>query len=232
MADLRPEARPSQSPGCKCPEPRGRKASAPLSNLALGRSGFRTGHRASRPVIELPRWTSDAGRGRREAPKGYDSQPAIDDLGRRLPSAAAGGRFLAVLCSIWPASLKMWAPEGSLAGFFVRRGLALELVCGPDFSWKLTCGAGPGDLGGGPGGRLRPKIQEKTDPKISSQTAFRYPAPSRCGCSKMCGSTAIAEHHRSGAGIALPGRSSTLRAGPRAVAPDMYTGREAEGEWA
>ena len=36
----------------------------------------------------------------------------------------------------------------SLAGFFVRRHLALELVRGVDFPCKLMCGAGPGDLGG------------------------------------------------------------------------------------
>ena len=52
--------------------------------------------------------------------------------------------------------------------------MTLELVSGADFSLKFMCGAGPGDLGG-PGGRLRPKIQEKNGPEISSQTAFRYP---------------------------------------------------------
>jgi len=41
--------------------------------------------------------------------------------------------------------------EGSLAEFFVRRHLTLELVCGADFSWKLMCGAGPGGLGGSRG---------------------------------------------------------------------------------
>jgi len=44
-----------------------------------------------------------------------------------------------------------WVPERSLAGFFGCRDIALELVCGADFSLKLTCGAGPGDLGGSRG---------------------------------------------------------------------------------
>ena len=42
-------------------------------------------------------------------------------------------------------------PEGSLAGFWGRHEKALELVCGAVFLWKLTCGAGPGDLGASPG---------------------------------------------------------------------------------
>ena len=45
-------------------------------------------------------------------------------------------------------NLDDWVPEGSLAGSFVRHHLALELVCGTDFSFKLMCGAGPGDLRG------------------------------------------------------------------------------------
>ena len=40
-----------------------------------------------------------------------------------------------------------WVPEGSPAGFFGHREMALELVCGADFSWKLICGAVPCDLG-------------------------------------------------------------------------------------
>jgi len=39
-------------------------------------------------------------------------------------------------------------PKGSLAGYLGCREMAFELVCGADFSWKLMCGAGPGDLGG------------------------------------------------------------------------------------
>ena len=38
--------------------------------------------------------------------------------------------------------------EGSLAFFFWRREIALEVACGADFSWKLMRGEGPGDLGG------------------------------------------------------------------------------------
>jgi len=34
---------------------------------------------------------------------------------------------------------------------FVRHETVLELVRGADFSWKLMCGAGPGDLGGSRG---------------------------------------------------------------------------------
>ena len=44
-----------------------------------------------------------------------------------------------------------WIPEGSLAGFIGCRETALDLVCGADLSYKLMCGAGPGDLGGVPG---------------------------------------------------------------------------------
>ena len=53
----------------------------------------------------------------------------------------------------------IWVPEGSLAGFFGCHEIALELICGAGFAWKLMCGAGPGDLGGsrgsaGPGSYL------------------------------------------------------------------------------
>jgi len=59
-----------------------------------------------------------------------------------------------------PVEFSCWLPGGSLAGFFGCREIALELVCGADFSCKLMCGAGPGDLGGS-GGRFRPEIQAK-----------------------------------------------------------------------
>ena len=49
------------------------------------------------------------------------------------------------------------APSGPLFGC---REMALEFVCGANFSWTWICGAGPGDIGG-PGGRLRPEIQGK-----------------------------------------------------------------------
>ena len=65
-------------------------------------------------------------------------------------------------------------PEGSLADFCGRHRLALELVCGANFSWKLMCGAGPGDLRES-GGRLRAKTTGKTVPKVSSLAAFRNP---------------------------------------------------------
>jgi len=71
----------------------------------------------------------------------------------------------------WPI---FWVPEGSLAGFCVRHHLALESVCGADFSWKVMCGAGPGDLGGSRGSAST-ENPKKTGPKISSQTALRYP---------------------------------------------------------
>jgi len=51
-----------------------------------------------------------------------------------------------------------------------------NLVCGADVSRKLMCGAGPGDLGGSRGSDSA-QISGKTGPKISSLTAFRYPAP-------------------------------------------------------
>ena len=72
-------------------------------------------------------------------------------------------------------SLKNWVPEGSLAGFFGCRETALELVRGADFSWELMCRGGPGDLGGSRGSASA-ENPGKTGPKISSQTAFRYPA--------------------------------------------------------
>ena len=67
-----------------------------------------------------------------------------------------------------------WVLEGSLAGFLGCHKIALEWVCGADFSWKLMCVAGPGDLGGsrGPASAENPG---KTRPKISGQIAFRYP---------------------------------------------------------
>ena len=70
---------------------------------------------------------------------------------------------------------KNLVPESSLTGFLGYRDMALELVCGADFSCcKLMCGPGPGDLGGSRGS-VSAKISGKTAPKLSSQTAFRYP---------------------------------------------------------
>ena len=71
-------------------------------------------------------------------------------------------------------SSPLWIPEGSLAGLFVRHHLALELVCGAVFLWKLVCRAGPGDLGGS-WGSVSAENPGKTGPEISSQIAFRYP---------------------------------------------------------
>ena len=58
-----------------------------------------------------------------------------------------------IIFNILLLSLETWVlvPEGSLTGFFGRRHLALELISGADFSWKLKCEAGPGDLGGSRG---------------------------------------------------------------------------------
>ena len=70
-----------------------------------------------------------------------------------------------------------WVPEGGLAGFFGYREIALELVRFADFSCILMCGAGPGDLGGSRGSASA-ENPRTTGPKISSQTAFRYPARS------------------------------------------------------
>ena len=52
--------------------------------------------------------------------------------------------------------------------------MALEWVCGADFSCNLMCGAGPGDLGGSRGS-ISAGNPRKTGPEISSQTACRYP---------------------------------------------------------
>ena len=57
--------------------------------------------------------------------------------------------------------------------FFWCREMDLELVRGANFSWRWMCGAGTGDLGD-PGGRFRKK-NRKTEPKNSSQIAFRHP---------------------------------------------------------
>ena len=72
----------------------------------------------------------------------------------------------------WPFFV-FWVLEGSLAGFPSRRERALDLACGADFSCKLMCGAGP-DLGESRGSASA-ENPGKTGPKISSQTAFRYP---------------------------------------------------------
>ena len=58
-------------------------------------------------------------------------------------------RLMPLLLVGWPG-----VPELEHQGFFVRRHLALDLVCGADFSCVLMCRAGPGDLGG-TGGRFR-----------------------------------------------------------------------------
>ena len=76
--------------------------------------------------------------------------------------------------------MNRWVPEGSLAGFFVRRHLALELVCGADFSCLLMCGAGPGDLGGGPGARFRPKFPGKNRADNLQPDRLRAPRTGSC----------------------------------------------------
>ena len=57
---------------------------------------------------------------------------------------------------------------------FVRHHWALELVSGAGFSFKLMCGAGPGDLGGS-WGSASAEDPRKTEPKISNQAAFKCP---------------------------------------------------------
>jgi len=79
-------------------------------------------------------------------------------------------RFL--IYDFWPTdalgttATKNWVPEGSLAGFFVRREVALELVSGADFGCKLMFQASPGDLGG-PGVDFRPKHPENRPENLS-----------------------------------------------------------------
>jgi len=65
-----------------------------------------------------------------------------------------------------------WVPEGSLAGVVVRCHLALELACGLDFSRRLMCGAGPGDLGGPRGSALaeNKKTARKSSARLPSGT--------------------------------------------------------------
>ena len=71
----------------------------------------------------------------------------------------------------WPLSA-----VPAVKGVSCAAHLALALVCGADFLWKLMCGAGPGDLGGSRGSTSA-NNHWKSGPKSSSQTAFRYPAP-------------------------------------------------------
>ena len=71
----------------------------------------------------------------------------------------------------------LWVPEGSLAGVFGCREIALELVSGADYSCKLMHrGVGSRRSKGVPGSisGLKPG---KTESKFFSQTAFRYPFP-------------------------------------------------------
>ena len=103
----------------------------------------------------------------------------LDELGKvtafRYPEGSLGsGDFRPHPTPVTPPRSLGPAPhahvhEGSLAGIFVRRHLALELVSGANFSCKLMFRPGPGDLGEVPGSvsGLKPR---KTGPKISSQT--------------------------------------------------------------
>ena len=74
--------------------------------------------------------------------------------------------------------------------------MASELVCRADFSWKLLCGAGPGDLGGVPGigfGResrenraedFQPdcvEVPSKTELELASGTGFSCKLNCRAG---------------------------------------------------
>ena len=78
--------------------------------------------------------------------------------------------------------------------------MALEFVRVADFSCKLMCGAGPGDLGGSRGSPSA-ENPRKTGPEISSQTAFKYPAKwlaLKSTASKPCGGSteAVGLHGR------------------------------------
>ena len=83
--------------------------------------------------------------------------------------------------------LELWVPEGSRGPSKGPRGPfkgprdpfkgprgPLELVCGADFSWKLMCGAGPGDLGGSRG-RFRQKFQAKPGRKFTARGPLKGP---------------------------------------------------------
>jgi len=67
------------------------------------------------------------------------------------PGAQVGGSGSAGRRHRGGPGAPVWLPEGRLAGFLGCRETALELVSGADFSWKLMCGADPGDLGGARG---------------------------------------------------------------------------------
>ena len=97
-----------------------------------------------------------------------------------LSNNHAGKALVCFVCSppvldvfgLSPCSASTWLPEGSMAGFSIRRHVALESACGANLSCKLMCGAGPGchrgpDLAEDPG---------KAGPTISGKTAFKYPA--------------------------------------------------------
>ena len=119
--------------------------------------------RRSPPMCPAPRGrTSENRRGRQIPNQHTQSMNNICTRGQDLRGAIwkagglAGGspprRYFQ--CS-YPGYLKaVWRD------FLGCREMALELVCGADFSWKLMCRAGPGDLRG-PGGRLRPKSPGK-----------------------------------------------------------------------
>ncbi len=68
-----------------------------------------------------------------------------------------------------------WVPEGSLAGICWCHEMALELVCGADCWCNRHCKTSPVVLEGFWGESLA-ENRPKTDPQISGQTAFRYPA--------------------------------------------------------
>jgi hypothetical protein len=73
--------------------------------------------------------------------------------------------------------MENWVLEGSQVGFVFLHEVALKLVCGRDILCKVMCGAVPGDPGGSQGSMLAGNPRQ-TDPKISSQAAFRYPGKS------------------------------------------------------
>ena len=91
-----------------------------------------------------------------------DGTPRCASRRRCVKIGCQGGASTRRVHQAWAPALMppLWVPEGNLAGCFVRHGMALEWVCGADFSWKLMCWAGPGDLRGSRG-PIQPKIQGK-----------------------------------------------------------------------
>ena len=145
----------SSQTACRCPVPLSSWASEPARGPSS--RGFPRTSPGAHPHIgtkgRLPPYRRSGPR----RPRLRERPGSTPELGQHRPPQAPGA-------ALTPSKMPLGRPgclKAVWRDFLGCRETALELVCGADFSCRLVCGAVPGDLGGRPGGRVRPEIQGK-----------------------------------------------------------------------